>query len=263
VWAIGLGALLIALRVARRQPHAARSRMSEENRHPAAGPGRSADTLPEIPSKGLKDILLRVYRGISEDRILLVAAGVTFYILLSIFPGIATLISIYGLFADPVSIANHLEMIATVAPEGAVQVLHDETTRLATHGEATLGLGFLISFAFSLWTAKSGVTSIFDALNIVYGEKEKRGFMKYYLMSLAFTVGTIGFVLLSIAVVVLMPVVLNYIPLPGEPARSSKSPGGRSSSSSPHLPWQCSIDTAQTTPNRAGVGSVGEVPSPP
>ena len=189
--------------------------MSEENRHPAAGPGRSADTLPEIPSKGLKDILLRVYRGISEDRILLVAAGVTFYILLSIFPGIATLISIYGLFADPVSIANHLEMIATVAPEGAVQVLHDETTRLATQGEATLGLGFLISFVFSLWTAKSGVTAIFDALNIVYGEEEKRGFIKYYLMSLAFTVGTIGFVLLSIAVVVLMPVVLNYIPLPG------------------------------------------------
>ena len=40
-----------------------------------------------VPARGWKDILLRVYHGISEDRILLVAAGVTFYSLLAIFPG--------------------------------------------------------------------------------------------------------------------------------------------------------------------------------
>ena len=56
-----------------------------------------------------------LYRGISENRILLVAAGVTFYALLAIFPGIAALISIYGLFADPAGVANHLDTIASVA----------------------------------------------------------------------------------------------------------------------------------------------------
>jgi FMN-dependent dehydrogenase len=63
---------------------------------------------------------VRVYHGISEIRILLVAAGVTFYSLLAIFPGIAALISIYGLFAglfaDPATVASHLDTIASVAP---------------------------------------------------------------------------------------------------------------------------------------------------
>jgi membrane protein len=182
---------------------------------PEAGRGRSADTPSEIPPKGWKDILLRVCRGISEDRIPLIAAGVTFYILLSIFPGIAALISIYGLFANPADIANHLDTLANVAPGGAIDLLRDEMTRLASQGGTTLGVSFFISLVLSLWTASSGVKGLFDALNIVYKEEENRGFLKYYLSALTFTLCFIIFILLSIAIVVALPVALNYIPLPG------------------------------------------------
>jgi membrane protein len=177
--------------------------------------GRAADTPSEIPAKGWKDILLRVYYGISEDRILLVAAGVTFYLLLSIFPGIAALFSIYGLFANPADIAGHLEALANVAPGGAMDILREEMTRLASKGGTALGVGFIVSLGVSLWTTKSGVSAVFDALNIVYGEKEKRGTFKFYLVTLTFTLASIVFILLAIAVVVLLPVVLNFIPLPG------------------------------------------------
>ena len=165
--------------------------------------------------RGLKDVLLRVYRGISRDRITLIAAGVTFYLLLSIFPGIAALISIYGLFADPAVVADQLGALASIAPGGAVDVLRDELTRLAAHGVTTLGVGFFVSLVFSLWTTNSGVAAFFDALNIVYEEEEKRGFFKYYLATLTFTVATMIFALLSIATVVVLPVALNWIPLPG------------------------------------------------
>lgn len=180
-----------------------------------ASQGRSAKRPLKSPRRGWKEIILRVYRGISEDRILLVAAGVAFYLLLSIFPGVGALISIYGLFANPADVASHLNAIANVAPGGATQVLHDELTRLATRGGTTLGIGFLISLAISLWTANSGVSALFDALNIVYEEKEKRGLFRYYLSTLTFTVGALIFALVAIAVVVAMPVVLNFIPLPG------------------------------------------------
>jgi membrane protein len=63
-----------------------------------------------------------------------IAAGVTFYALLAIFPGIAALISIFGLFADPASVANHLDTIANVAPGGAIDLLREEMTRLASQG---------------------------------------------------------------------------------------------------------------------------------
>ena len=88
-------------------------------------------------------------------------------------------------------------------------------TRLASNGGTTLGLGFLVSLTVSLWTTNSGVSAIFDALNIVYGEKEKRGLFRFYLTTLSFTLASVVFILLTIAVVVLLPVVLNFIPLPG------------------------------------------------
>ena len=96
LWAIGLSVLLIAFVFARRRSGDASS-VRGEDRQGETGRGRSADTPSEIPTQGWKDIIFRVYRGISENRILLVAAGVTFYALLAIFPGIAALISIYGL----------------------------------------------------------------------------------------------------------------------------------------------------------------------
>src|SRR4029077_16933456 len=109
----------------------------------------AADQLKAIPARGRKDVLLRVYHGISENRILLVAADVTFYSLLAIFPGIAALISIYGLFADPATVASHLDTIASVAPGGAVDVLREQMTRLASQGGTTLGISFVVSLAIS------------------------------------------------------------------------------------------------------------------
>src|SRR6202048_2965562 len=214
LWVVALSALVVALGFARRRSGKA---------HPAtggcrpleAGRGRYAETPSQIPTQGWKDILLRVYHGISEDRILLVAAGVTFYLLLSIFPGIAALFSIYGLCANPAGIAGHLDALANVAPSGALDVLREEMTRLASNGGTTLGLGFLVSLAVSLWTTNSGVSAIFDALNIVYEEKEKRGLVRFYLTTLTFTLASLGFFMLANTGVVLFPVLLNFIPLPG------------------------------------------------
>jgi membrane protein len=214
IWAVAFAALLLALSFGQRHTRAQPAR-NEDGIPLEDGRGRSANTPSEIPQQGWKDILLRVYHGISEDRILLVAAGVTFYLLLSIFPGLAALFSIYGLFANPADIAGHLDTLANVAPGGALDVLREEMTRLASKGGTTLGIGFLLSLAVSLWTTNSGVSAIFDALNIVNEEQETRGTFKFYLTTLTFTLGSVIFILLTIAVVVLLPVVLNVIPLPG------------------------------------------------
>jgi membrane protein len=195
-WTIGLSVVLIAFIFAR-PPSGLATSASDERAQQKAGRARSAITPSEIPRREWKDILLRVYNGISQDRILLVAAGVTFYALLAIFPGIAALISTYGLFADPGGMANHLDTIANVAPGGAIDVLREQTTRLASQGGTTLGVSFLISLAISLWTANSGVKAIFDALNIVYEEDEKRGFIKLNLVTLTFTISASVFILLS------------------------------------------------------------------
>lgn len=66
-----------------------------------------------------------------------------------------------------------------------------------------------------IWSANAGIKFLFDALNLVYNEEEKRGPIKLNLVSLTFTVAAMVFVLFGIAAVMVLPVTLNYIGLGG------------------------------------------------
>jgi membrane protein len=213
LWAIGLSALLVAVGLTR-HPVDQRSRRDDR----AGGDdrrGRSAEGPSEIPALGWKDILLRVYNGISDDRILANAAGVTYYALLALFPGIAALVSIYGLFADPNTIVSHVDTVAGFAPGGAIDVVRDQLTRVSGQGSTTLGVSFLIGLAISLWSANSGIKALFDSLNVVYEENEERGFIRLNLVTLSFTIAAIAFLLIALACIVALPVALNYLPPSG------------------------------------------------
>src|SRR5262249_50568003 len=61
----------------------------------------------------------------------------------------------------------------------------------------------------ALWSANAGMKALMDALNVVYEEKEKRGFIKLNLVSLAFTAGAIVSLLLALGTVVVLPLVLG------------------------------------------------------
>ena len=173
------------------------------------GRGRRAATPSEIPAPGWKDILLRVWKNIGEDRVMLVAAGVTFYCLLAIFPAIAALVAIYGFFSDPASISSHIDKLSGVMPGGALDVIRNQMNQVASQGPSKLGVAFIISFLVSLWSANAGIKSILDALNLVYDEPEKRGLIRLNLLSLAFTVAAILFILVAIACIAALPAVAS------------------------------------------------------
>jgi membrane protein len=127
-----------------RTPIANRSESTDEER------GRAAETPSQIPATGWKDIFWRIYQNVSEHQILAIAAGVTFYALLAIFPGIAALVALYGLFADPSTISNHLTDLSSALPGGAIDVIGDQLQRLSDQGHATLGFAFLFGLV-AVW----------------------------------------------------------------------------------------------------------------
>lgn len=172
--------------------------------------GRQAASPSEIPPRGWKDILLRVYENLSRHRLLALAAGMTYYSLLAIFPAIAALVAMYGLFSDPATIAKHLDELGGFLPGGATEIAREQLTRVASKGSQTLGLTFAIGLATSLWSANAAMKSLFDTLNIVHGEDEKRGFIGLNAISLGFTVGGIVFMLAALASIVVVPVILGY-----------------------------------------------------
>jgi membrane protein len=180
------------------------------------GRGRGANSPTEIPSRGWKDIALRVYHEISDDRVVAIAAGVTFYGLLALFPAVAALVSLYGLFADPATINGHLAALAGVLPEGALEIVSEQVKRVASAGETKLGLAFIVGLGVALWSANSGMKAIIDALNVVDGEKEERSFVRLNATSLAFTLGAVLMALVALAAMIGLPVLLERVGL-GKP----------------------------------------------
>ncbi len=176
-----------------------------------AATGREAEKPSDIPAKGWWQIAKRVFTRFGDDRVMANAAGVTFYSLLAIFPAVASLISLYGLIADPATIGQHLSLAAGVVPEGGMQIIGDQIKSLTSAPQKALGLGAVIGIATSLWSANAGMKALFDALNVVYEEKESRSFVRLTLTSLAFTLGALVFVILAITTVVVLPAVLNFV----------------------------------------------------
>src|SRR5205823_10690460 len=118
------------------------------------------------------------YEQLNEDRLLAVGAGVVFYGLLALFPGITALVSLYGLFAKASTINEHLSLLGGFLPAGAIDIVQEQVTRLVSKGDAKLSFGFVFGLGVALWSANAGIKAIMDALNVVYDEKEKRGFIK-------------------------------------------------------------------------------------
>jgi membrane protein len=175
------------------------------------GRGRHADSPAKVPAKGWKDIVLRTFKEIGNDRITLISAGVTYYLLLAMFPAITAFVSVYGLFADRSTIAEHMAVLSTVVPSGGLDILNGQLQRLTAEDAPTLGFALIISLGLALWSASSGVKSMFEAMNVAYDEVEKRNFFVLNAVALLFTLGGVVGALVMLAVVVALPAVLSIV----------------------------------------------------
>lgn len=175
--------------------------------------GRNATSPLQIPWKGWKDILVRAYKGMGSNRLLSIAGGVAFFVLLAIFPAITALVSAYGLFFNASTITDHISLMQDVMPADALGIVRDQASRIAANGGGKLSAGMVIGILVSLWSTMSGVKAIMDALNVIYGEQEERGFFKFNMMALAFTLAGFAGFLVVVAAVVVLPLALSFLGL--------------------------------------------------
>ncbi len=179
------------------------------------GRGRGAEWPQHIPANGWWDIVRRVGSEVVTDRISLIAAGVTFYLILALFPALAAFVSLYGLAADPASIAEHIAFISTLMPQAGYELISGQLDTLAKASSGALGFGFVFGLLVALWSANNGIKTIFEALNIAYEEREKRGFVHLNLLSLLFTLGAMLTVALIVVAVGVVPAVMSFLGIRG------------------------------------------------
>jgi len=182
------------------------------------GRGRGATSPLQIPWLGWKDILWRAYWEMLSDRLLSIAGGVAFFVLLAIFPAITALVSAYGLFFNAATIANNLSLLQDVVPDNVLGLVRDQANTIAAHGGGALSVVIVAGILVSLWSAMSGVKAIIDALNVIYEQKESRNFLRLNAEALVFTLGGFAAFLLAISAVVVLPLALSGIGLGSESA---------------------------------------------
>jgi membrane protein len=185
----------------------------QEARARQPGRGREATKPTEIPARGWKDIFWRVYDEMTKDRLFAVAAGVVFFGLLATFPAITAAVSMYGLFTSYATINEHLSLLAGIVPAGGFDIVREQIERIVSKGDAKLTAGFLLGLGLALWSANAGMKAIMDAINVIYEEDEKRGFVKLNLISLSLTFGAIASLLLALSAVVVLPLLFGWLGL--------------------------------------------------
>lgn len=182
-------------------------------RREQAGRGRQAASPHKIPARGWKDILWRTVGEIGEDNVPLVAAGVTFFLLLSLVPALSAFVSLYGLFNDPTTVSEQLSMLEGVVPGGGMELLNEQLTRLSEQGGSTLGWALALSLGLALWSASAGVKALFQAMNVAYEETEERNFITFNALALLFTLAGLVAAVALIGVILILPLVLGFIGL--------------------------------------------------
>src|SRR5919197_201714 len=104
--------------------------MGHSGRHQGSSRGSAAPLQLTAPRgettsgvTGWKDVVLRVRAQVRDDNVSLLSAGVAFYAMLSIFPALIAVISIYGLVAEPETARAQVQRLAGVMPRQARQTL--------------------------------------------------------------------------------------------------------------------------------------------
>ena len=159
-----------------------------------------------------RDVLVRTWKEAGEDNVSFLAAGVAFYAFLAFVPLLASAVLLYGLAADPQTVADHIGKLFATLPHDAAALIADQLKSLTATPKSSKGFGLAIALLLALYGASKGASGIVTALNIAYEVKETRSFVRTTLLSLAMTAGGLLVMMLVVAVISLTTAVEALLP---------------------------------------------------
>ena len=168
-----------------------------------------------VARRGPRSVLWNVVKRVREDSAAIVAAGVAYYALIALFPGLATLVSIYGLVSDPYQVEQQWQAVSGLIPDAAWQIINDQLIAVAGASSNSLTLAAAASVAIALYGATRGTRSAMIAMNIAYGTREERGFFRLNLTALALTLIFALIAVVALLAVVVLPAVMGFLGLSG------------------------------------------------
>lgn len=184
-------------------------------RDKAEGPvaGASGGKTKIRPRYRWTDIFWRAWSEVSNQNLFLIAGGVTYAVLLALFPGLVALVSLYRLVFDAAHIEKQSGALGDVLPAQTKELLTQQLHGLVQASNGALGIGAVAGLLLALWSASRGMSGLITATNIAYEEKEGRGFVKLNSIALGLTLLLVIGGVVVIALVALLPAAAQLLPL--------------------------------------------------
>jgi membrane protein len=169
---------------------------------PAPDDERKPGSPGDVTKPSWKYVAKKTLREFNQDQCTDLAAALTYYGVLSLFPGLLALVSLLGIFGQAEKTTSALlEIVQGIAPGATVDIIRNTVEDLTSSGAA--GFALVAGIATGLWSASGYVTAFGRAMNRVYEIDEGRPFLKLRGTMLAVTIATIALVALLAAMLVL------------------------------------------------------------
>ena len=159
-----------------------------------------------------------VYAQIDGQNLSLIAAGVAFFSMLAMFPGLAALIALFGLWADPVVIQEQIALLQGIIPDDILALVDGQLNRLTSAGATTLGWATALSILLALWSARAGVGAMMRGMNTIY-HSPNRSFLRHYFAAFVLTLSLVSVAFVAGAAVVIAPLALAVLPIADQTAQ--------------------------------------------
>ena len=158
------------------------------------------------------DFIVAVWLRVGDGHFGLIAAGVAFFAMFAVFPGLAAAVALWGLVADPAVIAGYLTVAERFLPPDARVLIHDQVIDLITAPRTTLGWTTALSLGIALYSSRAGVSALTQGLDVVHRSRP-RSFLWGWLVDFMLTMALIAALLVALVTVVVVPILLSYVQL--------------------------------------------------
>jgi membrane protein len=163
------------------------------------------------PAPNWRAVAVRVRVQIVDRNIAILAAGTAFWAILSIFPAIIAMVTIYGLVASPERVTEEVSRLGGSLSPSTREVVTDWLAGLTSTSHRQLGFGLVVGLVVVLWAVSSGVRTLIKAITASYEQEETRGYFKLRGISLLASLGVIVVAVAALAAIGVAPAIRHLV----------------------------------------------------
>lgn len=153
----------------------------------------------------------RVQARSSRNRSTLLAAGVAFYALLALVPGLVALLSLYGLLFDPKDVERQVLSALDGAPFEVRSFVSSQLADIAKRDSGTAITSIAVGILAALWSASGGMGHLLAAIDAARGGVDRRNGVRKRAAALVVTLGAMGFAIAALVVLTFLPSLLSSL----------------------------------------------------